>query len=86
MALTPANCLLLTVLLIAIAVAAFANSDGGQIIIGKNDEGEISEYFEKGKWAMYKGVGPIALRWFKDQAKEKFHNWKKFKKCCGKAG
>jgi len=40
----------------------------------------FTEYFEKGKWAMYKGVGPIALRWFKDQAKEKFHDWKKFKK------
>ena len=38
---------------IAIAVAAFANSDGGQLIIGKNDEGEISEYFENDK-KMYK--------------------------------
>jgi hypothetical protein len=40
----------------------------------------FTEYFEKGKWAMYKGAGPIALRWFKDQAKEKFHNSKSFKK------
>lgn len=38
---------------ISIAVAAFANTDGGQLIIGKNDQGEISEYFENDK-KMYK--------------------------------
>lgn len=45
---------------IAIAVAAFANSDGGQIIIGKNDEGEISEYFENDK-KMYKNWDSYTL-------------------------
>ena len=44
----------------------------------------FTEYFEKGKWAMYKGVGPIALRWFKDQSLDKFHDAKKFKKTFSK--
>ena len=42
------------------------------------------EYYENGKWVMYKGARAVANGWFKHQAEEKFHGISQFKKAFSK--